>query len=84
MSNDIEKIFEAITGVRFDVMLDGVVNHYNWSLMSDKKRRAKKNYLRRYYRRSLDKDIRNSAVRNSKDAVSSSYSWFINYPVVVR
>ena len=71
MENDVVKIFETITGMKFDVMLDNVRASYEWSLMSEKKRRAKKRYLRRYYRHAPNKACSGLAVRLSKEAVAN-------------
>ncbi len=72
--NDVVKLFETITGMKFDVMLENVRHSYEWSLMSEKKRRAKKRYLRRYYRHAPNKANSERAVRLSKEAVINPIS----------
>ena len=74
-NNDVVNLFETITGMKFDVMLENVHQSYKWSLMSEKKRRAKKRYLRRYYRHAPNKACTGLAVRFSKEAVANPVSF---------
>ena len=85
MNNDVVKIFETITGLSFDVMLENVRLSYEWSLMSDRKRRAKKRYLRRYYRHSPNKACSGLAVRLAKEAVAKPVDLsFRRYPITAN
>jgi hypothetical protein len=70
-NNDIAKLFETITGLSIDFSFENVVNSYKWSLMSDKKLRAKRRYLRSYLRNSAQKE---SAIRISKESICNPIS----------
>ena len=85
MSNDVVKLFETITGIKFDVMLENVRNSYEWTLMSEKKLRAKKRYLRRYYRHAPNKACSGRAVQLSKEAVANPISLSMrSFPFTAR
>ena len=71
--SEIEKIFHMVTGMHLDVLFENYCNSYVWNDMSEKKRRAKKKYLRRFYRNSSDKAERQSAVELSKEAVKNPF-----------
>lgn len=69
--DNVIKFFELTTGLDFDTYLERFRKHYQLLLFTEKKCRAKKKYLRRYFRRSSDNLIRLNAVQLSKDAVTS-------------
>lgn len=84
-NNDVVNLFETITGMKFEVMLENVRTSYKWSLMSEKKRRAKKRYLRRYYRHAPNKACNGRAAQLAKEAVSNPIAFSLrSFPFTAR
>lgn len=66
----VAKVFEYFTGISFDTMLKNVAKEYELSIMSEKKKRHLKRYLRLYNRRSPD------GARIAKSEVSQKNPFF--------